>query len=1033
MKTMLNSLLFLLFFLPSFLIAQNQVSGTVTEESSLPLPGVNVIIKGTSQGTATDFDGNYQLEANEGDVIVFSYVGYLTKEVSYQGQSSLNVTLVEDASQLDEVVIIGYGSVKKEDATGSVSLVTTKDFNKGNIVSTDQLLNGKVGGLRITNSGGQPDSSLNIRIRGGSSLSGRNDPLIVIDGVPLSNINPAGVSNPLSLVNPNDVASFSILKDASATAIYGSRASNGVIIITTKKGTSGEAQFNFSTDVSINSAKDGLDMFESAEYVRFIQEYHPDLIDKLGVPLGSVQTNESISQIIDTPSGQRAVYDTDWRDAVLRTAFTSNTNFSARAYLFDKLPFRASIGYTNAEGVVKTDDYERVTASINLSPTFFDDALKVTANAKATYADKNAADVGGALGGSLVFDPTKPVYNNAVDNRFGGYYFNTNIDGNNLILDGQYNPLALLEQRDRPERTTRFLGNLELDYSFGFLPGLRAVVNLGLDASKSDKTERFYNNAAATYRFNSNNTDINSNFVFNPGVNYRENQTLTNTTLDAYAQYTKSFDNAFISKLDAQLGYSYQNFKNDGNSEQYRYNETTGLREINFNEENPTNRYYNEMNLQSFFGRANIDLLDRYLFTFSLRADASSLFVTDDPWDSNAWGFFPAAAFAWKVKSEKFMQNVDFINDLKLRLGWGRTGQQDISGVVGYYPNTPLFVAGGNSSQYLPGAGLYSALPFNPDLTWETTTTYNLGVDFAFFKNNFISGSFDIYQKFTEDLLARVTVPPGQGFSDTFVKNIGEIEGKGFEVNLNMNTYQTENWNISLNGNVGYVYNEVTDIGGQANINRGGSLRNTGAFLLSDVAGQQAQSAYVFKQVYDTSGNPIPGAFVDLNGDNIINDSDRYYTQITPNWTYGFGLNINYKNWDLSSGFIGQIGGNLYNYNKLNYGFTDAVVPANNNSITNALNFYDGAANPAFENVNGNIQFSDYFLEDATFLRCNNIVLGYTFDKMIKNGNVRMYGAVSNPFIITDYSGLDPENPGGIERDFYPRPTTFTLGINFDF
>ncbi|MGY0391622.1 SusC/RagA family TonB-linked outer membrane protein [Bizionia sp. KMM 8389] len=1034
MKTTFNSILFFMILIPSFLLGQNQVSGTVTEEgSSFPLPGVNVIIKGSTNGTATDFDGNYQLQVNKGDILVFSYVGYESQEIPYSDTSTINVVLLEDAAQLEEIVLIGYGSVKKSDATGSVSLVTDKDFNKGNIVSTDQLLSGKVGGVRITSSGGQPDAALNIRIRGGSSLSGNNDPLIVVDGVPLSNVNPAGVSNPLSLINPNDVESFSVLKDASATAIYGSRASNGVIIITTKKGTSGAPQFSFSSDISVNQAKDGLDMFNSEDYVRFIQEYHPTLVEKLGVPIGSVQTDEPISQIINTASGQRAIYDTDWRDAVLRTAYTSNTNFSARAYLFDALPFRASIGYTNAEGVVKTDDYERVTATLNLSPKFFNDKLKVTANAKATYADKNAADTGGALGGSLVFDPTKPVYNTASDNRFGGYYFNTNPDGNNLILDGQYNPLALLEQRDRPERTTRFLGNLELDYNFDFLPGLRAVVNLGLDASVSDKTETFYDNAAATYGFDSNNTDINTNYVFNPGVNYRENQTLTNTTMDAFLQYQKSYTDKFVSKFDTQLGYSYQNFKNDGNSEQYRYDEETGLRTIIYNESNPNNRYYNEMNLQSFFGRANVDILNRYLFTVSLRADASSLFVDDDPWESDAWGFFPAAAFAWKITNEDFMANANFVNDLKLRIGWGRTGQQDISGAVGYYPNTPLFTAGSDSSQYLPGAGLYSALPYNPYLTWEKTTTYNLGVDFSFFRNNFISGSFDIYQKFTTDLLATVSVPPGQGFSDTFIKNVGEIEGKGFELNLNMNAVQTEDWNVSLNGNVGYVYNEITDIGGQANINRSGSLRDTGTYLLSDVAGQQAQSAFVYKQVYDTNGNPIPGAFVDLNGDNIINDNDRYYAQIAPNWTYGFGLNVSYKKWDLSSGFIGQVGGNLYNYNKLNYGFTDAVVPGNNTSITNALNFYNGAANPAFETVNGEIQYSDYFLEDATFLRCNNIVLGYTFDEMVKNGSVRFYGAVSNPFIITDYSGLDPENNGGIERDFYPRPTTFTIGVNFDF
>ncbi|GGG40060.1 SusC/RagA family TonB-linked outer membrane protein [Bizionia arctica] len=1016
------------------MFGQKQVTGTVTELSSMmPMPGVNIVIKGTTTGAITNFDGIYEIQATDGDILVFSFIGYFTKEITYKGETQLNLTLEEDTNQLDEIVLIGYGSVKQSDVTGSISLITDKDFNKGNMVSSDQLINGKVAGVRITPSGGQTDAAPNIRIRGGASLTGNNNPLIVIDGVPLSNINPAGVSNPLSLVNPNDVESFSILKDASATAIYGSRASNGVIIINTKKGTSGETQFNFSTNISVNQASEGLDMMDSDAYVRFIQEYHPDYVKNLGVPVGSVETNEPVTQIISTSVGDRAIYDTDWRDNVLRTAFSSNTNFSARAYLFDALPFRASIGYTNAEGVVIGDDYERVTGSINLSPKFFDDKLKVTANAKLTYADKNSVDSGGALGGSLVFDPTKPVYNNATDNRFGGYYFNTNVDGNYLRIDGQYNPLALLEQRERPETTTRFLGNLELDYSFDFLPGLRAVVNAGLDASKSKIVENYFDNAASTYRFNGSDNNINTNYVFNPGVNYSENQALTNTTLDAFLQYTKSYEDKFVSKLDAQIGYSYQNFKNDGNQDRYLYNDDTGLRYEVYNESNPNNRYYNVMNLQSFFGRANLDLLNKYLFTVSFRADGSSLFVDDDPWDPNAWGFFPAAAFAWKITSEKFMENANFVNDLKLRIGWGETGQQDISGAVGYYPTTPLFTAGGNNSQYLPGAGLYSALPFNPYLTWEKTTTLNLGVDFSFFKQNFVSGSFDIYKRETQDLLARVNVPPGQGFSDTFVKNVGAIDGKGFELNLILNPIQTDAISVSVNGNLTYIYNEVTNIGGQSDINRSGSLRGTGAFLQRDVVGQQAQSAYVFKQVYDTNGNPVAGAFADLNGDNIITDEDRYFAQIAPNWNYGFGLDINYKNWDLSSGFIGQVGGNLYNFNKLNYGFTETVVPNNTNSITNALDFYSGAANPAFENVNGNIQFSDYYLEDATFLRCNNIVLGYTFYDMIKDGNVRFYGAVSNPFTITNYSGMDPQNFGGIDRDFYPIPTTITMGVNFDF
>ncbi|ULC59190.1 TonB-dependent receptor [Flaviramulus sp. BrNp1-15] len=1018
MKTIIHSLLFLLFFAPALTFGQTTLRGTVTEQStSIPLPGVNVVIKGTTTGTSTDFDGNYQIEVNNGDVLVFTYLGFQAQEITYNGQANLNVQLSEDAAQLDEIVVIGYGSVKKEDATGSVDVVSSKDFNRGAIVSTDQLLNGKAAGVRITSAGGSPDSAPNIRIRGGASLNAQNNPLIVIDGVPIGNDSPAGVSNPLSLVNPNDVESFSILKDASATAIYGSRASNGVIIITTKRGTSGDVKFNFSSDVSVSNPGEGLDIMTSDEYVRFIQEYHPTLVDRLGVDVGSVSTNETVSQVING----RAIYDTDWRDAVFRTAISSNTNFSARANLFEKIPFRGSVGYTNSQGVVKTDDYERVTASFKLTPTLLDDNLKLDVNAKGIFADKNAIDTGSVLYGALVFDPTKPVFNNSADNVFGGYYTNTN----GLLLDGQYNPLALLKQRQRPERVFRFLGNAQLDYKMPFLPELKAVVNVGLDASRSKIKESFSDNSLATYRP----LETQNTFVFNPGVNYRESQHITNTTFDAYTQYAKEFDNGIVNKFDVQVGYSYQNFKNDGNQDRFRYNNETGLREqILDNTANPNFRYYNVLNLQSFFGRANIDISEKYLLTVSFRADASSLFTED-----NRWGYFPAAALAWKVKQESFLKDVEFVNDFKVRLGWGKTGQQDITGVVGYYPSIPLFAAGDSNSQYLPGSSLYSALPFNPNLTWEKTTTYNLGVDFDFFKNNFISGSFDIYKRETTDLLANVPVPPGQAFSSTFVDNVGETEGEGFELNLNINAIQTEDFSFSINSNISYNNTEVSDLNNLPSIPAGGNLRGTGVFLKRHAVGEQAGSAFVLKQVYDVNGNPIPNAFVDLNGDNNITDADRYYEQIAPNWTYGFGLNFNYKNWDLSSSFRGQIGGNVYNFNKLNFGFTDSATPNNNTSITNVLNFYDGAADPVFENVNGNIQFSDYFLEDATFLRCDNIALGHRFDNMIKNATIRFYGAVTNPFIITDYSGQDPENFDGIDGNFYPRPTVYTFGINLDF
>ena len=1017
MKTTLNGLLFLLFFAPAILFGQNTVKGTVTEQSSsLPLPGVNVIIKGTATGTATDFDGNYQINANNGDVLVFSYVGYVTQEITYNGQSTINVSFIEDAAQLDEVVIIGYGSVKKEDLTGSVDVVSSKDFNKGAIISTDQLLSGKVAGVRITTDGGSPDSSPNIRIRGGASLSANSSPLIVIDGVPIGNDNPAGVSNPLSLVNPNDVESFSILKDASATAIYGSRASNGVIIITTKKGTTGdEVKFNFSSDISINSAGDGLDMMTSNEYVRFIQEYHPDYTSSLGVPVGSVSTNETVAQVIDG----RVVYDTDWRDNVFRTAMSSNTNFSARANLFKTIPFRASVGYTNSEGVVRTDDYERVSAALKLTPKLLDDHLKIDVNAKATYADKNAIDAGGALGGAISFDPTKPVYDN--NSIFEGYYVNMN--GN--LIDGQWNPIARLNQRVRPERVFRFLGNVELDYKMPFLPELRAVVNLGLDASQAKIKERFSDNSLATYRVTPNGT---SPYVFNPGINYLENQHITNTTLDAYLQYGKDLEESIINKFDIQGGYSYQNFKNDGNQDRYEYNSETGLRELTINPNNPNNRYYNVLNLQSFFGRANLDIAERYLLTFSFRADGSSLFQED-----NRWGYFPSAALAWKLKSESFLENSNFINDLKLRLGWGETGQQDITGVAGFYPSIPLFQAGDSNSQYLPNSSLYSALPFNPNLTWEKTKTYNVGLDFDVFKNNLIDGSFDIYFRETTDLLADVPVPPGQAFSSSFIDNVGATESKGFELNLNINPIQTEDFNFDIITNVSYNNTEVTDLEGLAAIPTGGTLTQTGTFLQRHAVGQQAGSAYVFKQLYDVDGSPIPGAFADRNGDNNINDEDRYYQPIAPNWTYGFGLNFTYKNWDFTSSYRGQFGGNVFNLNKLSYGNVENALPNNNTSLSNVLNFYNGAADSVFYEAIGNTIYSDYYLEDASFLRCDNIVLGHRFDNMIKNATVRLYGSVTNPFIITDYSGQDPENFGGIDGNFYPRPTVYTFGINLDF
>ena len=925
---------------------------------------------------------------------------------------------------MKDVVVIGYGTTTKKDATGSLQSITTKDFNKGSIVSADQLLTGKAPGVRITNNGGQPDSAPNIRIRGGASLNANSSPLIVIDGIPVDNTTPAGVSNPLSLINPNDIESFTILKDASAAAIYGSRASNGVIIITTKKGSSGAPEFNYSSNVTIGKVGKKIDMMNGKQFTNFIQTYHPSLTNSLGIDDPSTAVIDDLS----TPEVEgRILSNTDWQDAIYRTSISTDHNFSAKANLYGKIPFRASVGYTRNEGLVKTNDYERLSYSLKMTPKVFSDHLKIDANAKGIFTNKNAIDEGGALGGAINMDPTKPIRDNSSTNRFGGYYQDFVLDGSGNptnTISGQYNPVALLMQRTRPERAVRFLGNIEFDYKMHFLPELRAVVNLGLDASEAQIKERFSNNAMATYRVINSGAD----YVFNPGKNYEENQTMTNTTLDSYLVYTKSL-NGFLTKFDIQGGYSYQNFKNDGNKEIYRYNETTGVREVLPNDNNPNNRYYNVLNLQSFFGRANFDLTNKYLLTLSLRADGSSLFRED-----KRWGYFPAAALAWKLKEEEFIKNINFINDVKVRLGVGKTGQQDITGNVGFYPSTPLFTIGSNNSQYLDNSNLYSALVFNEDLTWEKTTTYNLGIDFDLFKNNFLSGSFDIYRRETTDLLARVPLPPGQGLSDTFIKNVGSTESKGFELSLNFKPVKTDNFNLEIATNVAYSYVEITDLKDATTLSAGGSLpTGTNVNIAQNAVGFQPYSFWVFQQLYDGNGAAIPGAFVDRNADGVITNDDRYYKAVTPNWTFGFGINFNYKQWDFSSSFRGQLGGQVYNARKLTSGWVDRSIPTNSNSLSNVLDFYNGAADIQFQNYNGNATFSDYFLEDATFLRCENIVLGYRFNKFYKNSSMRVYGAINNPFILTKYTGQDPENFGAIDNNFYPRPTSFTFGLNFDF
>ncbi|MFZ4435715.1 MAG: SusC/RagA family TonB-linked outer membrane protein [Flavobacterium psychrophilum] len=1040
MKTIYKKLLLLVLLFPFAALAQSTLEGKVVDNvSKQPIPGVNVVVQGAANSTQTDFDGKFRLtKIKKGDKVLVSYIGYNSVTVPYTGQNDITVSLEESSNQLQEVVIqVGYGTAKKKDATGSVSLITAKDFNKGAIVSTDQLLAGKAAGVRITNNGGSPDSAPNIRIRGGASLNANNSPLIIIDGVPLGDLNPAGVSNPFSLINPNDVESFSILKDASATAIYGVRASNGIIIITTKKGTVGAPQYNYSSSISIGKVDRKLEVMNGTDYTRFIQEYHPDYTNLLGI-------DDPATAAVDNPATPeiegRILSNTDWQEAVFRTAISSDHNFSARANLYKKIPFRFSLGMTNNQGVIKTSDYKRFSYSFKMTPKLLNDDLKIDLNAKGTYTDINDIDEGGALGGALNMDPTKPIYGNQLNNRFNGYYqevfFNDGATRDFYSLVGSYNPVALLNQRNRPQRTTRFLGNVEFDYKMPFLRDLRAVLNLGLDASQSRIREVYTNNALATYQIDQNNPDPNTNYVFNPGLNYLENQTSTNQTMDAYLAYTKSLTGV-ITRVDAQAGYSYQNFVTDGNKDLFSYTADgsgSGIRQPFIeNARNPTNRYYLPLNLQAYFARANIDLFNKYLFTATFRADGTSLFLKN-----KRWGYFPAVGAAWKMKEENFLKNSKLIQDLKLRVSYGKTGQSSITDVVGFFPTRPFFEVGNANGQYLPGLNTYTAQPYDPNITWEKTTTLNLGVDFEFFKNSILAGSFDVYNRKTTDLLSKVPSLPGQSTAATeFISNVGSIDGKGFELNLNVKAIQSEDFNVNLGGNLAYNYNKVSELKGVSVVQDTGSgLNQTGVYLAFNPVGQQPYSAWVFEQIYDATGQPIVGAYVDRNDDGRINNDDRYYVAMRPNWTYGFSTAFNYKNWDLTANFRGQVGGQVYNLKTLTNGNTQGAVGYTGNYLINVLDFYNGAANPLFTNFNGNATFSDYLLEDASFLRCDNLTLGYKFKDnlpFLNKAGIKVYGSVNNLFILTEYSGQDPENFNGIDRNFYPRPRTYTFGVSIDF
>lgn len=963
MKTILKRILFVLAFVPILSFAQNTVNGTVTEQtSSLPLPGVNVVVKGTTTGTATDFDGKYQLNVNTGDVLVFSYVGYVTQEVTYSGQATLDIALVEDAAQLNEVVVIGYGTVKKEDLTGTADLVTSEDFNQGPIVSAQQLITGKVAGVSVTSGSGAPGDGQDIRIRGTGSLTLSANPLIVIDGIPINNDTVGGARNPLNLVNPNDIESMVVLKDASATAIYGSRGGNGVILITTKKGKDREFKFNVSSSTTVNVARDRVDVLTANEF-RQVVASHPDADASILAIMGNANT--------------------DWQDEIYRDAFGQDHSISALGSAFG-VPMRASVGYSDFDGILKRDNFQRTTGSLSLTPSLLDDHLKIELNARGQYTENFFANRG-AIGTSNVYDPTQSPYN-----PDGSFFDWTDSSGNHIGLS-PINPLAQIYLTNDEAEVRRFLGNAKVDYKLHFFPDITATINVGLDKSNSHGR-----------------TSSSDDYPVDPGRRGKYYQNRTDKTFDAYLTYNKLFDEAH--NLTVVGGYSYQSFEFDAGV----YNSVDDVYNIDAN----------KSVLLSYFGRLNYDYKGKYLLTATLRADASSKLNPDD-----RWGIFPSAAIAWNIAKEDFMENVSFFDELKLRVGYGTVG--NVNG-LGDYLFLTRYTGSNDLALYLFGDTYYQTYrpdAINKDLRWEISKTTNVGLDYAFL-NRRIYGSVNAYIRKSEDLIATSTVDPFTNFSNRVAANIGDMENKGIEVDVTVVPVRTDDFEWSINYNVSFNKNEVTRMPDAQPV--GGISGGVGNFVQVHQEGEAPYSFNVFQQVYDTDGNPIEGAFVDRNGDNVINDLDKFiYHDPYADVLMGLNTNLRYKKWDLSIVTRASIGNYAYNNVASGNAYLNNVIPSSSNYLSNIHSEY---LNSGFVQFRDNTLLSNYWIQEASFFKVDNITIGYTLDNAIKDTVVRIYGSVMNNVItITDYDGLDPEINGGIDNGFYPRPTSFAVGLSFDF
>ena len=965
-KTNLLLLFCVLFSLSLF--SQNSLDGKVTDiNSSEAIAGVNVVVKGTSTGTATDFDGNYNITVSQGDVLVFSYVGYSTLEITYDDQLSLNVAMSEDASQLDEILLIGYGSVTKDDLTGAADLITSDDFNQGSVLSPEQLISGKLAGVSVTSGSGAPGDGQAIRIRGLGSLSLTNSPLIVVDGVPLNDGGVGGSRNALNSINPADIESMTVLKDASATAIYGSRGANGVILISTFKGKDTDFKYSFTSKFSTYSPIDKVDVLTAAEFTNMITSSGDQAyIDQLG-------TNN-----------------TDWQDVIYQKALGKEYNYSITGNKYG-IPMRLSIGLGEHEGVLLGDKFIRNTISLNLNPSLLDDKLDVDFNFRMMGNHNDFADRG-AIGNAVRFDPTKPVFNGS---QYDGYY--SWIDpatGNQYAIGAPTNPLALLNLIDDNSDVDRIISNLKLDYELPFTEGLTATLNVGYDDASSEgsrTTSEFFPTSDPTWN----------------GSLSTYTQSATNTLLDAYITYEKSYDD---SSLNAVAGYSYQAFEFDNYSYDSEAQEDGNDYEFIDKSKNV---------LLSYFGRLNYDLKGKYLFTATMRADASSKLNPDD-----RWGFFPSFAMAWNVDQEDFFKG-DIFNSLKLRLGYGQVG--NVNG-LGDYKFLTRYTGSTSTAYYQFGNSFYQTFrpePINPDLRWEIGETLNLGIDYTMF-NSKLSGSINIYQKTTKDLIAYTLVDPFTNFGNRIDANIGDMENKGVELTFNLPLMQTDDYENILDFNIAFNDNVVTRLPDQQFI--GGISGGVGNTIQTHVEGEAPYSFLVYQQVYDTNGTPIEGVYVDRNGDNIINDDDRYIKEDPfADIIMGLTNSVRYKDWDFSFTARASIGNYAYNNLASNAVFNAAA------SINNILNnIHSDYLSTGFIDFTENSLLSDHYIQEASFVKIDNISIGYN---MTTNSGckIRFFGSLQNVATFTDYEGIDPEIYGGIDNNFYPRPQTGVFGVTFEF